>query len=202
MTGLRNAGLSPRGVASPRKHGLEQRINARLAGLRQLMPADQTFTVHGQTLTAAQIVQALQAMADLYAALTRVEEQCQAAMTQARQPLNAELPTMQQFLNGFDNVLRGFYGTGHPQLSDYGIASGARTPPSSVTQAQAAATATLTRAARHTMGKRQRLAIKGAKATLRMTGPRPSPPTSIAPSPSSSRGPVALEAQLAKSDTS
>jgi hypothetical protein len=171
VSGLINPGLSPQGVASPKKYGIQIKINERLAGLQQCLPSDIPLTVNGQSLTVAQIITALQAVAALYTTLNTAEQQGKTAITQARQAINAELPTVSALITGLDNTLRGYFGKGNPLLADFGIASGARKASSSVTLAQAAGSRTLTRDARHTMGKKQRLAVKGGQANVQLTAP-------------------------------
>jgi hypothetical protein len=170
VTGVSNPGLSPAGVVSP-PSGLEVKIAKRLGGLENYLPADTSLVINGQAFTVSSLIQSLQAMDGLFTALDTAEQQSKTAITQARQAVNAELPAIEALVTGLDNTLRGYFGKGNPILANFGIATGARKKPSSVTLAGAAATAKLTREARNTMGKVERLSVTGGKAGVQLVSP-------------------------------
>ncbi len=171
-TGVVNPGLSPAGVTSPKKHGLDAKVQDRLHGLRNFLTPNVGLVINGQTFTVASLIQSLQTMDDLYTALAAAEEQSKTAIVQARQAVNAELPAIQSLIIGLDNTLRGYFGKGNPLLENFGIATGARKKKlTGIQQAEKTASAQLTRQARHTMGKKQKLLVTGGKATVSVTGP-------------------------------
>lgn len=175
VTGVAVPGLSLAGVPSPKQKGLEKKVNQRLNGLEKYLPATSTLVINGQSFTVAQLVQVFTTVAGLYAALDGAVEQSKVTITAARQAINAELPGFEPLLVGLDNTLRGYFGRGNPVLANFGIATGARKKPSSATMAGAQATATLTRKARNTLGKKQRLRVSGGKATVQLLAPDGTP---------------------------
>ena len=126
--------------------------------------------VNRQTLNVGAIVQALQTGAGLFATLSTAEQQAKVSVTQARQAIN-RAPSLRALITGLDDTLRGFFGQGNSILETFGVASRARKVTSTLTKAKAARTGALTRQARHTMGKRQRLSVTGGAANVQLTGP-------------------------------
>ncbi len=172
VTGVANPGLSAAGVTSPKKHGLEGKIEKRLHGLENFLTPDVSLVINGQSFTVAGLIQSLSAMDDLFTALTAVEEKAKVDVTQARQAINAEAPAIEALIVGLDNTLRGFFGKGNPVLANFGIASGARRKKATgVELAKKSGTALLTREARHTMGKKERLLVNGGEATVTRARP-------------------------------
>lgn len=171
-TGVKITGLDPQGkLPSPYAGGFEGKAEQMLSGVQsQLLPGT-SYSFNGTTWSFDQIVQVFQTVVSLYAALDIVKKQSKTALTQARQALAVELPAARQFYAGLVACLRAQFGKGNPVLSTFGIGTGAQKKPSSATKAAAAATAKLTRKARGTLGKKQKLQVKGGKATVTATGP-------------------------------
>ena len=165
VTGLVNTGLSPSGVRNPMKHGFQNMVAKRLDGVKKFLPAGISLVVNGQHWTQPSILQLLQIVVDLFEALNASK----VSVGQARLALSAELPTAHQFITGLDHALIASFGKGNAILANFGVASGARKQPTSTTDAEAAAKAKLTRKARHTMGKKARLEIKGGGASGQVT---------------------------------
>lgn len=171
--GLVNTGLSSSGtVPNPNKDGFQSKLVKRLDGVQNFLPAGSSLTVNGQSMSQAMLASALQAVLNLFTALATALSQSKATVGQARLALSAQLAAAHQLQTGLDHALIAFFGKGNPVLANFGVASGARkTPISSATKAAAAATAKLTRQARNTMGKKQRLKVNGGKATLVAVSP-------------------------------
>ncbi len=82
-------------------------------------------------------------------------------------------------LTDLKTLVKSQLGSSEGVLGDFGFTSPSRQTPDEATKAAAVAKRAATRAARHTMGKRQRLAVKGdvkgADTTPVATAPAPSP---------------------------
>jgi hypothetical protein len=173
IPGLVNTGLSSSGkVQSPYSNGFQSKLVKCLDGVEQFLPAGSSLTLNGQSMSQEALASALQAVVSLFTALSNAQKQSKAIVSQARLALAAQLPVAHQLYTSLDHALIAFFGKGNPVLANFGIASGARkNPPNSATKAAAAATAKLTRQARHTMGKKQRLQVTGGKATIVAVNP-------------------------------
>src|SRR5450631_2330572 len=136
--------------------GFEKRAQQMRVGVQKYLPAGETLVVNGRRWTQAQLVQQLQAAERLY---TDVRD-ARAALRQKLLDRQAQVRPHAELVADLALVLRGYHGRESPKLAEHGIRTGARPPRTSRALTVAAAKARLTRAARHTMGPKQKQAIK------------------------------------------
>jgi hypothetical protein len=140
------------------KGTLEQRVRKLIAGTLKHPPTG-PLTVDGQPLTADALVQVLQGLVDALAKVSAARAQWQEALNEMHDVHAKVVP----FIGRYRSVLAGMYGDAPATLEDYGLTP--RKVPVPKTAEQKAAAAALrkaTRAVRHTMGKRQRKAVKAS----------------------------------------
>jgi hypothetical protein len=145
----------------------------------------------GGSFTPDQITSKLQAIVDL-----RTGVEAAKATTKAKIAVEtADTPALRTFMRAFVSYVKVAYGTSPDVLADFGLNPKARAPLTVEAKAAAAAKRTATRAARHTMGTKQKKAIKGAVTGIVVTPITASSPTVTAPSsptaPATSTGPTA-----------
>jgi hypothetical protein len=140
------------------KATLEQRVRKLIAGTLKHPPAG-PLTVDGQSLTADALVQVLQGLVDALAKVSAARAAWQEALNEMHDVHAKVVP----FIGRYRSVLAGMYGDAPATLEDYGLTP--RKVPVPKTAEQKAAAASLrkaTRAVRHTMGKRQKKALKAS----------------------------------------
>jgi hypothetical protein len=169
--GVKSSGFVQVKVASVATSAFEEKVTKRLAGAESDLPADTSLVLTGQTFTVASIVAVLQAVLNLFTAKATAQAQAKAMVSAAVAALNAELPTANQFITALDTALVGLFGKGNPVLTNFGLSTGVAKTSSVATLAKAKGTAALTRKARNTMGKVQRLSVTGGTAQLAVVGP-------------------------------
>ena len=157
---------------------LEQRIRGLIAGTQKHMPTG-PLTVGGATYTGATIVQELQSLADALASVDAAKASWKEALkneTDARAKVD---PVVQAYRSWLVASLGGAPST----LADYGLSPPkARAPLTAEQKVAAALKAKATRAARHTMGSKQKKAVTGtAPAAAPVIPSTASPP--VTPSP-------------------
>ncbi|HEX3769721.1 MAG TPA: hypothetical protein VHV30_02595 [Polyangiaceae bacterium] len=111
----------------------------------------------GTSYTPAQLASSLQQLVDLRADVD-------AAKATTRAKLAAEStqgPPLRVLMNAYVAYLRVTFGHSQEALADFGITSKTRATPSSEAKTAAVAKRKATRAARHTMGPRQKMGIHG-----------------------------------------
>jgi len=163
------SGVGPNpGVRDPLRLALERL----LAGFEVMIPDGTSIPTLQGPLTKEQVV------ADLTGALT-VYSQLDAhrvAVTQALKQIAAATPINRRRVQQLKDLLLGYHGRGDPRLGQFGMKSRAGprplTPEAKVLRAQRVRD---TRALRHTVGKRQRAAIKGQGKYTLVVGPSPEP---------------------------
>jgi hypothetical protein len=136
--------------------GFEKRARQMRDGLQKHLPANTTLVIKGVPYTQAQLVQAMQEAEKLY---VRVRD-ARTALRQALLDRQAKVRPLSELHADLAMSLRGYFGRSGHQLADHGVRTGARPARPVPAKALAQAKARLTRAARHTMGRKQRLAIK------------------------------------------
>ena len=166
-----NTGFNQVQVKSLATAEFEDKVTTRLNGVESNLPSDTSLVINGKTFTVASIVSVLQAVVGLFAAKTQAQAQAKVLISAAVGALNAELPTANQFLSGLDTALVGQFGKGNPVLANFGLSTGKKKTPTVTTKAKAKGTAELTRQARNTMGKVERLKVTGGTAELAVVGP-------------------------------
>jgi hypothetical protein len=127
------------------------------AGAEGRLEATTSLRIRGRVVTAAEITAKLQALIDL-------RSDVEAAKAAARAKLvveETEAPELRAFMAAFATYVKAAYDGEPDALADFGIAPKARTEPTVEAKLAAVAKRKATRAARQTLGPRQRLAIKG-----------------------------------------
>ncbi|MHB8416468.1 MAG: hypothetical protein ACYDCL_00220 [Myxococcales bacterium] len=197
--GVTNSGYTQVKVGSLVSTKFETKVSKRLSGVENYLPAGTSLVLNGTAYTVASIVSVLQAVLALFTAKATAQAQAKATVSAATAALKAELPTASQFLSALDTALVGIFGKGNPVLTNFGLSTGVKKTPSVATQAKAKGTAALTRKARNTLGKVQRLKVTGGTAQVAVTGPdgevlpgsspgAATPPAAPAPAGSGSNG--------------
>ena len=111
----------------------------------------------GGSFTADQITSKLQELVDL-----RTDADAARAATQAKLAAEAtQAPALRSFTRAFRSFVKASYGTSPDVLADFGINLKLREPLSVEAMAAAVAKRKATRAARHTMGSKQKEGVKG-----------------------------------------
>jgi hypothetical protein len=130
------------------------------------------MTLLGQSLTPAAIVSVLQErIATGQAAIAADASRNAPIVTDA-----AELTRTDALVSALRQVVQGMYKQTPGTLADFGLKDRKVTKPSVETLAAAAAKSKATRAARHTMGKKQKQAIHGNVASAAPATPSPASP--------------------------
>ena len=138
----------------------------------------------GSSFTPAQITSELQSLVTM-----RADVDASKATTKAKIANEAtQMPALRAFMSAFESFVKGAFGSSPDVLADFGITPKARVPLTVQAKAAAAAKRASTRAARHTMGSKQKKGIKGD-----VTGVLVTPITAPAPvvtAPSSPTAPA------------
>jgi hypothetical protein len=127
--------------------------------------------IGGQTLTPAQVIATVQARLDASSAALTAKATANAAVLAER----TERTQTKAFVFSLRQVIRSMFGASPDILADFGLAPPKPHKPTPQKKVTAAAKAKATRTLRHTMGKKQKAAIKA-------TGPLPAetPATALA----------------------
>ena len=150
-----------------------------VAGTAKVLTSTTSVTFLGSSFTPAQITSKLQSIVTL-----RSDVNTAKAATQAKLAAEAsQLPTLRGFMTAYESYVRGVYGSQPDVLAEFGLQPRkAPTPATVEAKAAAAAKRAATRAARHTMGKVQKQAIKGDVTGVVLTPVTASAPTVSTPS--------------------
>jgi hypothetical protein len=151
------------------------------AGTAKHLSNGTSVTFLGSSFTADQITSKLQLLVTL-------RSDANAAKATAKTKIAneaAQLPALNAFMTAFKAYLRVTYGTSPDVLADFGMQPKTRAPLTVEAKAAAVAKGSATRAARHTMGSKQKKGIKGA-----VTGVLVTPITASTPSVTASGSPA------------
>jgi hypothetical protein len=162
-----------------------------IAGTGKHLATGTQASFAGGTFTPDQIANELQSIVDLRADV-------RAAQASARAKVAAEtarMPSLRTFMSAYLAFIKVTYGTAPDVLADFGIHPKARVPLTVEAKALAVARRKATRAARHTMGAKQKLAIKGDVTGIVLTPVTAEPSTVVAPSSATSRSAPATSAK-------
>jgi hypothetical protein len=111
-----------------------------------------------RSFTPAQIAAKLQTLVNL-----RNDVDAAKATTKARLAAEkADMPALRTFMGAFVTYVKAVFGNQPEELADFGIHPKARAPLTVEAKTAAAAKRKATRAARHTMGAKQKKSVKGA----------------------------------------
>jgi hypothetical protein len=168
-------------ISKNNKVTLAKRALDLVAGTQKHTP-NGSFTIGSAAFTAANLVQLFQGLADAIAKVDVAKAGWEDALTS----MDAEHAKVVPVLRGYQSLLLATYGNAPATLADYGLAPRkGPTPPSADVKAAAVAKRAATRKARHTMGTKQKAAIKGAAPATTGSAPATEAPASppVAPSP-------------------
>jgi hypothetical protein len=156
-----------------------------IAGFKQHFPAVTSMTIGGQPLTPAQIEQFLQTLIDLRAAVDDAKSATKAKI----QTEASQAPALRSRMAALVTIVKGSFGNSPDVLADFGLKPNkVRTPLTIDQKAVAAARRAATRAARHTMGPKQRQQVKGTITTI-VSPPPADAPKPVAPAPHATQHP-------------
>jgi len=162
-----NVGRASVGAKQSAPKGLELELTLMLKGLDSAIPDGASLVVAGISTAKADIKTELQKGLGLFQ-VVRDEVR---ALQVARQARSQGLVAVRHYAKDLRAALEGFFGPRNPQLLQFGIKQrGSPRPTSSADVALRAAKAKATRALRHTMGARQKLAVRATGATLTLGG--------------------------------
>lgn len=144
------------------------------AGIQKHFAATASIVVAEGTFTPAQIAAELEKLATLRSAV----EAAKALLKGAISDETKQMPELRAFYSAVIGYVRAAYGSSPAILADFGLApKKARKAPSVEQQAAAAAKRASTRAARGTMGKKKKAAIRGNVSGVVVT------PVTVSPNP-------------------
>jgi hypothetical protein len=150
------------------KTGFEQKLQKVLVGMGKFLPATSSLVLNGKSWTQPELIQAFQTAQQMFAA---VRDQ-KATLKQKLLDRKVGLVQYHQLYVALGKSLQGYFGQGSPALAELGFSQGQRKSRSVQVGTLAQAKAKLTRVARHTMGKKQKLSIVAPGApTLVLFGP-------------------------------
>ena len=166
-----------------------------VVGLKKHENALSLLTIDGTSFKTADVIAAVQALVDAAQAVVSSRATWQANILADK----TERSKARTFMSGLRKALFVAFGNSVDVLADFGLTPHkSRVPRTPEEKTAAAAKAKATRAARHTMGKKQRQAIKGtaphaAPATAPVATPAPAMPAnpSAAAPAAAAPGPVA-----------
>ncbi len=147
--------------------GFEQKLEQAKAGAEKYLPQNAALELSGTETTVAQVV------ADFAAVLAKYADirDAKAALAQKRQLLQNAVQGSHEEYAGFKSYLEAKLGKVNPQLAEYGFTLGARKPRSSGTNVLASIKAQQTRKVRHTLGRKQKLALSVPTGPSVLLGP-------------------------------
>ena len=141
-------------------NSLAAQVKQFIAGANKHFPnGSQELQVGGATFTVTRLTALLQSFVD-----TREAVEASKAATKAKaQAEQVQAPSQLAVIRAFETVIRGTFGNSADVLADFGLAPPkARVTRTAEEKAVSAAKSAATRAARGTMGKNQKKAVKGS----------------------------------------
>ncbi len=156
------------------------RAQALMAGANKHLANVTQVTLAGQVLTPAQVIEKLQALVTLRTAVDAAKASAKAKVAAE----TTDAPALRTFMGAFATYVKAAYLNSPDVLADFGLQTKARTPQTVETKTAAVAKRASTRAARHTLGTKQRLAITGDVAGVTVTPISASPKAAVPSSPS------------------
>ena len=128
-----------------------------IAGTQKHLASMTQVPLVGGSFTPSQVTSTLQSLVNL-----RSDVDASRATTKAKIANEAtQMPALRAFMSAFESFLKGAFGSSPDVLADFGITRKARAPITLEAKTAAAAKRASTRAARHTMGPKQKLAVVG-----------------------------------------
>jgi hypothetical protein len=179
-----NVGKASAGAKTSAPKGLELEMTLMLKGLDSAIPDGTSLVVAGTSTAKADIKAELQKGLALFQ-VVRDEAR---VLKVGRQTKSQGLVAVRNYAKDLRASLEGFFGPRNPQLLQFGIKQrGAKRAPTAAQLALRAAKAKATRSLRHTMGARQKQAVRATGATLTLGG-EPNTSSPAAPASTGSSG--------------
>jgi hypothetical protein len=156
-----------------------------IAGTGKHFATVQSITIGSATLTTADLTQRLQTLVNLRASVNAARATTQTALAAEQ----AQTPALIVQMNEFRSYVKASFSKSPDVLADFGLTPNKqKTPLTVAAKAAASAKRAATRAARHTMGKVQKLDVTGDVVGVNVTpitAPKPvvSAPVASAPAP-------------------
>jgi hypothetical protein len=138
-----------------------------IAGVQKHFSSTPTLAIDGTSMAPNDVIATFQAAIDATDAATSAEK----AFHDAVAAKKAALAKSNVHLRALKTLVQNQLGSSQEALGDFGFSSPSRQAPDEATKAAAVAKRAATRAARHTMGKRQKAPIKGVAPTTPSPGP-------------------------------
>jgi len=136
-----------------------------IAGMAKHLTGTTQLTILGESFTPTELAAKLQSIVAL-----RSDVEAAKATTKAKLVAEAaNMPALRALMSATVTYVKAAYGNSPDVLADFGIQPKARVPLTVEAKVAAAAKRAATRAARHTMGKQQKKAIKGDVTGVVMT---------------------------------
>ena len=145
------------------------RVKQAIVGVNKYYGGQASLTLDGTQYTPASLVQLLQSFVDLDALLTASKAKAHEQVGQEK-VLYTQVRIVLQALHGY--VVSTFGNKAAAVLADFGFTPTKRTQPKVAVKMEAQKQSAATRAARHTMGQKQKKGVKGAAGA-----PAPTPAT-------------------------
>ena len=148
------------------------------AGVTKHLSNVTNVTLAGSSYTPAQITTKLQQVASLRSDVDAAKATTQAKLAAEK----AQTPALRTFMSALVSYVKAGYGSAPDVLADFGIHPKTRTPLTVEAKAAASAKRAATRAARNTMGSKQKLDVKGDVVGITVTPITAAKPPAAAPS--------------------
>jgi hypothetical protein len=157
-----------------------------IAGTAKHLASTQQIVLSGSSFTPDQITSKLQQLVTLRSDVDAAKATAAAKIVTEK----AQAPALTALLSAFESFVKVSFGTSPDVLADFGLVPKARATVTAQAKAAAAVKSAATRAARHTMGSRQKQGIKGDVTGVLMTPITAPPPVVTAPAPSAPTAPA------------
>jgi hypothetical protein len=156
-----------------------------IAGTNKHFPTTSSLAFGGGTFTPAEVEASLQTLSDLRTAVNDAKTATKAKLADEQ----AQAPSLRTQMSAYVTYVKATFGNSPDVLADFGLTPNKVKAPLTLDQkAAAAAKRTATRAARHTMGSKQKKGVKGTITTIitptSSTAPQPVAPSPVASAPS------------------
>jgi hypothetical protein len=138
-----------------------------IAGVQKHFASTPTIVLDGTPATPTNVIATLQGANDAIDRAAAAEK----AFHDAVSAKNAAVAKGSALVGALKNLVKSQIGSSHGVLGDFGFSTPTRQTPDEATKAAAVVKRAATRAARHTMGKRQKAPIKGVVQATPATPP-------------------------------
>ena len=144
-------------MSTPSHLSIETKLRKVIAGVEANLSGTETVTLAGRAYKRAELIKIFQAQLDAMQAVTELEGALAGARAARAKTARRVLPVQR----ALEEYVRAIHGATNPKLADYGFVPDAPRKVTAKTKAEAVAKGRATRIARHTMGRKQRLKVKG-----------------------------------------